>query len=294
MPPIDQFRPFQQRLNDFGPELGAFLGRVWQRRDNINLRNFDNGVDGIYDLYSGVDRARRYQRAQLVSFVRGLRRAAQQYPIYPQGFDDALSAFNDAAIRVYGRDLWTDFFHVLSSPRPARQIRSRVYVHSANATASIVLMQTIVGQFGRNMGLWEAKTAGPGSERLDTIVCYLYDKASGDALVQTLLTVANSQFADSLPPLVKRVGRGIGVADEPPAIEIYRSGGTRHSFGSFFSSLCWIALKTTPKIGTRDADGRHMLDNMLFALRTLRVDPGNPQQFPDAGALEAWYQRGVR
>ena len=50
--PIDQSRPFEQRLSDFGPELGAFLKRVWQNRAQINLRDFDSGVDAIYDLYS--------------------------------------------------------------------------------------------------------------------------------------------------------------------------------------------------------------------------------------------------
>ena len=223
MPPIDQSRPSEQRLNDFGPELGPFLGRVWERRGQINLRDFDAGAGAIYDLYSGVHRARAYRMPELVSFVRGLRAAARHYPIHPQGFEPhALSDFSDSAIQIYGQDLWTDFFHVLSSPDPARGIRSRVYVHASSAAASVELMRVIVGQFGTNAGLWEAKTAGPGSQRLDTIVCYLYDAASADALVGTLQGTARGRVSDPLPPLVKRVAAGIGVADEPSAIEIYR------------------------------------------------------------------------
>ena len=37
-----------------------------------------------------------------------------------------------------------------------------------------------------------------------------------------------------------------------------------------------------------------MLDNLLYSLRTLKVDPGNPQRFPEAALLEAWYQAAVR
>ncbi len=294
MPPIDQFRPFQERLSDFGPELGSFIGRVWRERDHINLRDFNTGVGDIYALYSGVERAQRYNEKRLISFIRGLRTAARGYPIHSQHFGRALSEFNDAAILVNGLNFWTDFFHVLSSPSPAKTIRNRIYIHATNAAASIGLMGVIIGQFRTNRGLWEAKTAGPGSMRLDTIVCYLYDLESADALVQKLSITSAAFFLDSLPPLVKRVARGIGVADEPPAIEIYKRGGARHSYGSFFSTLCWVALKTTPNIGTPNADGRHMLDNMLYSLRTLRVDPRNPQRFPDVGLLEAWYQAALR
>lgn len=291
--PIPQSRPFEQRLADFGPELGAFLARVWRRRNRINRRSFRRGMAQIYRLYSGVHPDRDYQEGELFSFIRGLRAAARGYLIKPQGFNNPLSDFGDDLIRIYGEDLWTDFFHVLSSPSPARAIRSRVYVHASCAGASVELMRVIVGQFGRNAGLWEAKTAGPGSLRLDTICCYLYDAASANALVGTLQRAAPGRVADPLPPLVRRVAAGIGVADEPPAIEIYRRGGDRHSFGSFFSSLCWIALKTTPRIGTADADGRHMLDNMQYSLRTLKVDPRNPQRFPEAAALEAWYRAAM-
>jgi hypothetical protein len=38
----------------------------------------------------------------------------------------------------------------------------------------------------------------------------------------------------------------------------------------------------------RAADGRHFLDNMLFIQRTLKVDPGAPQQFPARAELEAY------
>ncbi len=102
-----------------------------------------------------------------------------------------------------------------------------------------------------------------------------------------------SWFSNSLPPLIRREGRGIGSADEPPEIEIFTGRGDRHSYGSFYSALIWVALKNTPNVGSRNADGRHMLDNLLFSLRVLRVDPRNPQHFPEASALEDWYRTSV-
>ena len=49
----------------------------------------------------------------------------------------------------------------------------------------------------------------------------------------------------------------------------------------------------TPNVKLPTADGRHMLDNMLYSLRLLQVDPRNPQRFPQASALEAWYRAHV-
>lgn len=294
---IDQFRSFQQRLNDFGPELGGFLDRVWAQRSTITLNDFETGTNAIYGLYSGAQKRLKYDSSALKKFVKDLLGIAGKYPIHPQGFDCLLSDFSNRGIEVYGKDLWTDFFHVLSVPQRMKAIRSRVYVHAANSSASIQLMKVIINQFGKNQGLWEVKTAGPGSLRLDTIVAYLYDTQSADALVRTLKEIAQSyggRFIDSLPPLVRREAAGIGSADEPPAIEVYSKSGTQFSFGSFYSALCWVALKATPNVGSTTADGRHMLDNMLYSLRLLRVDPRNPQRFPEASALEAWYQASVK
>lgn len=291
--PIDQTRPFDQRLGEFGPELGAFLRKVWDARAQIDLKSRRRGVGAIYGLYSGADKSRAFDETELTLFIRNLTDAANGNAIMCQGLGRALGDLKDSEIEVYGQDLWTEFYHVLSSPRPAQKISARVYVHAADAKASTTLMTAIVAQFGINKGLWEAKTVGPGALRLDTIVCYLYSPQDADALVGTLQSVAGKNpelFVDSLPPLVKRVGAGIGVADEPPAIEIYTGGGARHSFGSFFSTLCWIALRGVPNLSTPQADGRHLLDNMLHALRLLKVEPKNPQRFPEARALETWYR----
>jgi len=296
MPPVDQTRTFEKRLSDFGAELGRFLDRVWRQRAGIDITSFARGTATIYGMYSGRAAQRAYAEAELKTFMDGLKGLAGRYAVCPQGCPVMSDKWSDALIKVYGHDLWCDFYHVLSTPNPAKAIRARVYVHAANPGASLEIMKVIVDQFGVNTGLWEAKTAGPGAVRLDTIVAYLYDDAARGDLVTQLKKTAASQaslFADSLPPLVKREGAGIGIADEPPEIEIFRGGGTQHSFGSFFSTLTWVALKNTPNVRQNTADGRHMLDNVLYSLRVLRVDPRNPQRFPEASTLEQWYLTSV-
>lgn len=296
MPPhIDQNRSFDERLKDFGPELGNFLARVWKARATIDTSQFDVGVDQIYEMYSGSSADRRFKMSKLDKFLRQLRLVAGSHTVYCQSLQTSLN-LSSKFIKVHRWTLWVEFFHVLSSPQPAQSIRTRVYIHATNPLASLEILQRIVGQFGLVAGLWEVKTCGPGSRRLDTIVAYLYDTASRDALISVLLNLAKTKadlFTDPLPPLVKREGVGIGSADEPPAIEVYEGGGDRHSFGSFFSTLAWVALKNTPELRTPKADGRHMLDNMLYSLRLLRVDPRNPQRFPQASALEQWYLTSV-
>lgn len=296
MPPIDQNRPFEDRLGDFGKELGGFLGKVWKERKTINLKDFDKGTWGIYDMYSGTAATLPGTRGDLRAFTSALVKIAGKFEISPQsGVNNGagLADFSTEAVDTYAVDLWTDFFHVLASPQPAEDIRARVYVHAADSKSGLEIMKVIIGQFGKNKGLWEAKICGPGAARLDTIVAYLYDTKTAEALVKTLNETAAKKkawFTDKLPPLVRREGPGIGSADEPPAIEIYSKKGNRHSFGSFFSTLCWIALKTTPKVGDKDADGRHFLDNILYSLRLLEVDPAKPQRFPAAKKLEDWYK----
>lgn len=172
-------------------------------------------------MYSGSTSQAAFSLKTLTKFVAGLKKLAGTHEISPQSgvhHGSDLADFDEAAIGVYGADLWGDFFHVLASPRPAKDIRARVYVHASSPDASLEIMKVIVGQFGMNKGLWEVKTCGPGAIRLDTIVAYLYDAESAASLVQLLNATAEKKkawFTDKLPPLVKREGPGIGSADEP-------------------------------------------------------------------------------
>jgi hypothetical protein len=289
---INQNRTFQQRLTDFAPELGAFLDQVWTARATINLTDYYVGSDQIYGMYSGETPDSPYEAKKLAVFVEQLKGIAGTHTILCQGINKTLNHMTDTEISFYGLDLWIEFYHVLSLSN-ASPARYRLYVHAANASAGIEIMKVIIGQYASLDSISDAKIVGPGSLRLDTIVAYLCDEGDRAKLIEELLKTAKARpdlFADALPPLVKREALGIGTTDEPPKVEI-KAGQVRHSFGSFFSNLIWVALKSTPQVKSPTADGRHMLDNVLYSLRLLNVDPRNPTRFPDALALGAWSEK---
>lgn len=291
---INQNRTFQQRLCDFGPELGTFLERVWNARHAIDVSNYKTGSDQIYAMYSGRAPDRSYDLKRLMMFVDQLKRLAQPYSIRCQEYGKFLDGMPDSEISLAGRQLWIDFFHVASLAK-WRPERFRLYVHAANWAAGLEIMKVIVGQFGsaQGQGLTLAKTCGPGARRLDTVVAYSTDEASRTALIAVLLKSAKAfpgWFMDSLPPLTKRVGAGIGTSDEPPSgIEVIKDH-PRLSYGSLYAGLIWVALRETPNLTIDKADGRHLLDNVLYSLRLLRVDPLDPTRFPEADLLDQWYQ----
>jgi hypothetical protein len=303
-------RTFEQRLKDFSPELGGFLGKVWEKRKTVDLDDIDGTWD-IYALYSAGKDDRKYSFKELKTFLADLAKIAGKYDVEIQQLVDkdkktrTIKSLSPADRKANGPFLWTAFYHAICKDEPKGTV-ARVYVHAASTKASLELMTTIIGEFGKNKGLWEAKTCGPGSNRLDTIVAYFYDEESAKSLVEVLKGVQAKKkelFIDKLPPLVKRDAPGIGTAGEPPAIEVDIhtrhiidnddptgfKDPTRHSFGSFFSTLCWIALKETPKVDKDDADGRHMLDNVLQSLRLLEIDPVKAHRFPANAKLEQWY-----
>jgi HopA1 effector protein family len=291
---INQNRTFHQRLSDFGPELSSFLEQVWNARRTIDVQNYKMGSDQIYSMYSGKAPDSSYDLARLMMFVAQLRKLAQPYSIKCQEYGKFLGGMPDCEISLAGRELWIDFFHVASLAK-WRPERFRLYVHAANWAAGLEIMKIIVGQFRspQGQGLTLAKICGPGARRLDTVVAYSTDEASRIALIEALLksaVVHPGWFIDSLPPLTKRVATGIGTTDEPPSgIEIIKDH-PRLSYGSLYSGLIWVALKETPNVTTDQADGRHLLDNVLYTLRLLRIDPLDPTRFPEADMLEQWYQ----
>jgi hypothetical protein len=291
---INQNHTFQQRLSDFGPELRSFLERVWNARRTIDVLNYKIGSDQIYAMYSGKAPDGSYDPTRLMMFVAQLKNLAQPYSIKCQEYGKFLGSMPDSEISLAGRELWIDFFHVASLAK-WRPERFRLYVHAANWAAGLEIMKIIVGQYrsAQGRGLTLAKICGPGARRLDTVVAYSTDEESRAALIEVLLKRANVHsgwFIDSLPPLTKRVAAGIGSTDEPPSgIEVIKDH-PRLSYGSLYSGLIWVALKETPNLTTDKADGRHLLDNVLYSLRLLRVDPLDPTRFPEAQVLEQWYQ----
>ncbi len=285
---------FEQRLADFGPELGPFLNTVWTNRGKVDLSVSGAGINTVYSLYAGPSVAAvPYDKNKMKAFADRLKAIAggRQTWIQNVGYLKTFGDLNAATIAVLGRVLWRTFFHVVS----AGSANKRVYVHCSSTDAGLTLMATAVGWMSQLPGFRAIKIVGPGDgNRNDTIVAYLADTAAQTGLVQKFQNVSQSSsglFAEGLPSLVKKVGRGIGTADEPPEIGVLTDQGKRFSFGSLYATLIWLALKTAPAAPAGGApDGRHFLDNMLYILRTLQVDPQNPQSFPARSQLEA-YQR---
>ncbi len=285
--PINQNRSFNERLSDFGPELGPFLSSVWNDRANLNLQEANTGISQLYARYSGVENRVAYDDGEMDLFLKSLTHLAGTYKVSCQKARKYLTDIQDSDLPI----LWTDFFHVLAGGEKKTN-RFRVYAHASSWRASMEIMTAIVATYGK-LGISEVKTCGPGSLRLDTIVAYLYDEDSQTKLVGIVSNLDPSYFTDSLPALVKRVGAGIGTADNPAKIAVIKERGTRFSFGSFYCTLIWLALKTTPNVIQPNAEARHFLDNLLFSMRALKIEPSNPQSFPAAAELEAWYKKSV-
>ncbi len=294
---VDQTQSFETRLRrDFNSEMSNFLLRAWAARRRVNLIDAEAGMWNLYDLYSAPERSHRYSRRTLLSFMRDLNQAAGGKKIIAQKLG-TVSGASEAVLALNGMALWCEFFHV-PNPDSVGDVSRRVYVNSATARAGVRIMRRLILLFPALPGFSNVKTCGPGAIRPDKIVAYMVDEKTRTAVLARLKQMTTSHagwFTDELPSLVKRVDPGIGIADEPPAVELYRGEGARHSFGSFYSTLVWVALKTTPNVSNDRADPRHMLDNLLFSFRALRISPKFSHSFPERGAIEAWVKAvGIR
>lgn len=291
MTTISQARSYQERLQDFGGGLGQFLGAVWNVRANVDVQNYENGCNYIYRMYIGNPQVGSLDFAELRAFISQLRQVGAGYKITCQGMNPHhLSDYSDALVSVHRDKLWKCFFHVCYSAGGGAG-RARAYVHASGWRAGLNILDFIVRQFGMMPDLYEAKIAGPGHTRLDTIVAYFYYRDTRDALVRMLIDEAGRHpgwFAEGLPTLVRREGRGIGSADEQPEIPLFDADHKEGSFGRFYAVLVWLALRNTPDLGT-STEPRHFLDNVLYSLRLLKINPKTPSMLPAKEDLEAWY-----
>lgn len=282
-------RSFEDRLGDFAPELASFLRQVWAQRAAV----VGNALD-LYDLYSGTSDCKRISLDELQQFFSKVRSIlppasifVQDYP-RPQEFT-ALSTLTSSEIKLHRHALAARFYHFINAPGNAFH---RIYVHSQDLGSGLEIIDEVVSYFSRIPGILEAKIIGPAiTGRADTIVIYLDSPEASDELLAKLLEFhkcRGGSFAPGVPALVKEVVPGIGTSSEPPKFEIQTGGGTRHSFGTFYCDLIYIALKNTPNVGSPTADGRHLLDNLLWSLRLLGIQPRDHLAFPDRDKLEAY------
>lgn len=300
-------KTFEQRLGDLSKELGEFVAKVWKNRGDVNLESFPVGRNTIYSYYVGAAKNRPITFEELLSFVNELKKIAGKHQTVAQDTPNPktektlyLSELDERLTWMLAQKLWTEFFHVVAK-NAEKPTLARVYVHATDGKAALEIMKVCVAHFAKNPNMWEVKIAAPGAVRLDTIVAYFYDDESAQLLVNVLKELRKTKaalFAKDLPPLVKEVEPGIGTAGEPPKVEIEiytgTANGTRHSFGSFFSALCWLGLKTLPAPEKdKQPDGRHLIDSVLYSLRLLEIDPKKHDKFPAKEKLEAWYKQNA-
>lgn len=281
-------RTYEQRLTDFHPSLRTFLDRVWRARGNISLDSRDAGMNTIYGFYAGNAPDFKYNSKIMLDFWKRLNDVVDPYNVVTQ--DHPKVDLTDINVEVHGRDLWDEFFHTFNDTQDDTTT-TRVYVNAPDDKHALKIFEKIIYHFQDDRRVWEAKIAGPGCNRLDRIVAYCNNKEAANQLVEVLKGYAREKphyFGPTLPPLVVPAAPGIGTADEPPGIEIHDGQGDRHSYGGFHSTLCWIALRSIPNVRT-STEPRAFLDNYLYTLRLLRIDPMVPSSMPEKVALEQYY-----
>jgi hypothetical protein len=284
-------KTFDQRLDDFSPELAAFLREAWVQRIAVA-----GGKKDLYDIYTGEASAQKVRFEELTGFLSRMKAIHRAGSIDVQDFPRAreftpLSELSDSQIKLHRHALARRFYHCMNAPGSAF---SRIYVHARNLQAGLDILQEVVGYFPRMPGIKEAKIVGPALiDRADTIVIYFQTQQASDELFAKLLELQKrfpGAFTAGVPALVKEVAPGVGTSNEPPKFEILPGGGTLHSFGTFYCDLIFTALQQTPNVHSAIADGRHMLDNLLWSLRMLGIDPKDHLAFPQRAKLEAYQQ----
>lgn len=284
-------RSFESRFADFSPELSRFLRQAWNRRTAVDYIDPARGIEALYQLYSGPTGFRAFDEQELLGYVQRVMAIGAGRHTHLQGtwpwvpFDHIIDHGQWQLSRHF---LWITFYWI-GDPLSATK---RVYIHALHAHAALTLLAACADWLDEIPGFLAIKVTGPGDmNRADTLVAYLYDDGAQAQLVERLRALVQRQaglVGDPLPPVVRRVDRGLGVADEPPEFRVFEADDAAHSFGEAYAAIVWQALSNTPAVVLPMADGRHFLDNVLYTLRSLGVDPQRPHEFPDRERLKAF------
>jgi hypothetical protein len=201
-------------------------------------------------------------------------------------------------------DLWTNFYHFLSSGYNPSAIKRRIYIHCNGVESSLHVMSVCCGFLDHPScrGLEAIKVAGPGcGGRLDTIVVYLTDDnaVKGFLDLYQLMHLPTSYLASGVPIGVKEVKTGIGIADEPPDIGLLDrisfegvneadrlQNREQQSFGSFLAKLMVIAMKNA-------GDETQFLSNLIQLFHIAHIDPANPHVHAGRRVLEFLNKQGM-
>lgn len=168
--------------------------------------------------------------------------------------------------------------------------QKRVYIHVAEplAKCGIDVLKVLVPKLGRVAGFQKVKMFGPktGRGRNDSIVAYCVDSASQKEIARTAAALSRTLFQPDVPRWVKCVAPGIGVADEPPSVEVFPGDTNQQSFGKFLSKLIWCAWEHN-ELGT-DVE---FLRLVLIAFETAKMNPLKPHKHSLRAGVESMQPR---
>jgi hypothetical protein len=300
----------------FQEQLGALVREVWEREKRLRrqarvvggrlMRTYLAEGD-IYAMYGKNSTVARVDIAQLNGFFDDLDRirAAHGTDVYVQTgeffpFDPVRAILGGGdlqAARYWAAEAWDAFYHFMA-PNPC-DVRRRVYVHAKNTQSGLVILQTVVNALHtpRGQGVHEAKIAGPGAQRLDTVIVYCRDDHTAEAMLALLRGVDAGHFRRGVPAGTREVSNGVSVADQPSPLEVwetFQSGRLQAieavSFGDFYAKVIHMALGyPDPRLPDahqpKEADSLQALEeNVKAALTVCGVDPETPHEIARSDA----------
>ncbi|HXB70744.1 MAG TPA: T3SS effector HopA1 family protein [Candidatus Acidoferrales bacterium] len=164
----------------------------------------------------------------------------------------------------------------------------RVYVHLAHpiSTTGIAVLKALVPKLKTLDGFQKVKMFGPvsGRNRNDSIVAYCTTAAAQTEVANAVVALGNHCVQNDVPNFVRRVGPGVGIADEPPQVPVFNGDETKQSFGKFLSKLICAAWKTYKQ--KRKTSEQEFLNLVQVALQAAKINPDAPHEHPDCKALE--------
>jgi len=330
-------------LQRFRVDVSTLLQQVLPLLHTLQALSESKAEDKIYELYSGPSTSNRYDPAShrdlLQLFLRGINGIRQECGkrVSIQGYGDTLAVEDLVQFMVQGigtgdnfllpctilckewrmqvpqtvhgmvdlleTDLWTNFYHFLSSRFGTLRITKRIYIHGSSLANSMRILRACCGLLDHPscQGLMELKIAGPGcGARLDTIVVYLTDDQAVKSFLFLMkhLNLNPGWFAHGVPKGVEEVLPGVGLADEPPDIGLIQvidfedvseedrlQNQEGQSFGSFLAKLMVIAMKDCHSEVA-------FLTNLLNLFRLCNIDPANPHIHGGRQMLEMLHVQG--
>jgi HopA1 effector protein family len=123
-----------------------------------------------------------------------------------------------------------------------------------------------------------------GKDRNDSIVAYCSTAAAQTEVANAVVALGPLYFYNDVPNFVRKVGRGVGIADEPPQVAVFQGDEKRQSFGKFLSKLICEAWKTYNQKGKTSEP--EFLNLVEVALRSAKISPDAPHEHPDCKVLE--------